>query len=180
MAEGRELGRKQGLEAGRREGFEIGQREGREAAIGEINQRAAYLQQVLDFMSRPLEQLDQLVENQLAELAVAVARQLVRRELKTSPGEIVAVVREAVALLPAAGSQVILHLHPEDGELVRQALGLDQAGGGGWKIQEDPTLTRGGCRVDSDLSRVDATVERRLNGAIAAVLGDQRREKDHD
>ena len=35
-------------------------------------------------------------------------------------------------------------------------------------------LPRGGCRVTSENSTIDATVEQRLGAAIAAVLGDER------
>jgi flagellar assembly protein FliH len=43
-----------------------------------------------------------------------------------------------------------------------------------WQIVEDPAMTRGGCRVRSEQSRVDASVEARLNAVIANVLGDER------
>ena len=41
-------------------------------------------------------------------------------------------------------------------------------------IAEDPILPRGGCRVTSENSTIDAQVEQRLGAAIAAVLGDER------
>jgi len=43
-----------------------------------------------------------------------------------------------------------------------------------WAIAEDPVLSRGGCRVTSDNSTIDARVETRLGAAIAAALGDER------
>jgi len=39
---------------------------------------------------------------------------------------------------------------------------------------EDPVITRGGCRISSENSSIDAQVETRLGAAIAAVLGDER------
>jgi len=35
-------------------------------------------------------------------------------------------------------------------------------------------LSRGGCRVTTENSTIDARVEQRLGSAIAAVLGDDR------
>ena len=35
-------------------------------------------------------------------------------------------------------------------------------------------LPRGGCRVTSENSTIDAQVEQRIGAAIAAVLGDER------
>jgi flagellar assembly protein FliH len=43
-----------------------------------------------------------------------------------------------------------------------------------WEIVEDPTLTRGGCEVETDDSRVDATVERRLAQVISNLFGGER------
>jgi len=103
----------------------------------------------------------------------AVAKQLVRRELKTDPGQVLAVVREAMAALPLAARNVRLHLHPEDATLVREMLTLGD-NERGWQIVEDPVLSRGGCKISSDTSQIDASVERRLHTVIANVLGGQR------
>ncbi len=42
------------------------------------------------------------------------------------------------------------------------------------QIVEDPVQNRGGCRVFTDTSQIDSTVESRLNAVIAKVLGGQR------
>ncbi|RMG30702.1 MAG: flagellar assembly protein FliH, partial [Gammaproteobacteria bacterium] len=43
-----------------------------------------------------------------------------------------------------------------------------------WKLVEDPTLSRGGCRVETESSRIDATVEQRLHAVLARFLGGER------
>ena len=139
----------------------------------ELAQRVRRLDSILECMSKPLQELDVAVQEQLAALAGAIARALIRRELKTQPGQIVAVIRDTVALLPASAREVRVHLHPEDAALVRESLAettMDRA----WAIAEDPVLSRGGCRVTSDNSTIDARVETRLGTAIAAALGDER------
>lgn len=177
--EGRKEGKEQGYGKGQQEGYEKGyqqgHQEGLEASRDEIAERAQKLGQILDFMSRPLDELDTTVEQELAHLAIAIARQLMRRELKTAPGEIVAVVRQTLGLLPVASREVRVHLHPEDAELVRDVFALKEESYT-WRIQDDPTLTRGGCRVETNTSSIDASVERRLGAVIAKVLGDERKE----
>ena len=69
--------------------------------------------------------------------------------------------------------KITLHLHPEDASLVRSALALDEMSPA-WEIIEEPLVTRGGCKVDTETSRIDATIENRLAQIIANVLGDQR------
>jgi flagellar assembly protein FliH len=124
-------------------------------------------------LSMPLLDLDKQVVDELVEVSMAVVRQMVRRELKISPGEVVAVVKEALSVLPVTAGDVQLVLHPEDAALVRTAL-LGSDTESPWQIIEDPVLSRGGCRVLTNTSRIDATVENRINAAIAAVMGGER------
>lgn len=172
--EGREQGYKKGQQEGYSEGYQRGYGEGTAAGRDEVLLRIQNLEQILMHMQQPLERLDSAVEEELAQLAAEIARQLVRRELRTSPGEIVAVVREVVGLLPIGNPQVQLHLHPEDAQLLRDTLALGEEGQPQWQIMEDPTISRGGCVVSTDMSRVDATVEKRLGAVIASVLGNER------
>lgn len=157
----------------RQEGFRQGLQEGRDAGLNELREQVQMLEKILGSLDKPFDQLDQSVEQQLAQLAMLVARQLVRRELATDPEQVIAVVREALAALPVAARNVRLVLHPEDVALIRKALSMTE-GQQQMQLVEDPVLTRGGCRVLSDTSQIDASVEARLNAVIAHVLGGQR------
>lgn len=162
----------QGFAAGRAAGCAQALSE-QETLTQELRTRVQQLEGVLNLLSRPLAELDETVLRQLATLAGAIARQLVRRELRTQPEQIIAVIRETVALLPAAARDVRIHLHPEDAALVRERL-VEPAAERAWTLVEDPVITRGGCRISSENSSIDAQVETRLGAAIAAVLGDER------
>jgi len=157
-------GREAGLAAARQE---------QQAAQAEIDRRVQQLGSILEFMSRPLAEVDAQVQRQLAVLAGAIARQVVRRELKIHPDDIIGVIRDTVALLPVTARDVRVHLNPEDATLVRSRL-TEVTSERAWSITEDPILPRGGCRVTSENSTIDAQVEQRVGAAIAAVLGDER------
>jgi len=172
--EGREQGYKKGQQEGHAEGYQRGYAEGLVAGRDEVALRVQHLDQILGFMSQPLNELDKTVEEELTWLATEIARQLVRRELHTAPGEIVAVVREAVSLLPTANAGVQVRVHPEDARLIREVLALGREDEPVWRIVEDQTLSRGGCLITTELSRIDATLEKRLGMVIATVLGDER------
>lgn len=163
-------------------GFQKGYKEGAEKARQEFAQRTAdqqsrakLMEQLLRALSAPFEQLDEQVENELATLAIALARQIIRREFKADPGEIVPVVREAINALPVAARHPQIYLHPEDAAFLRQSLSLS-GNHEHWKLIDDPTLTRGDCRVATDNSRIDATVESRLRAIVAQSLGGEREE----
>lgn len=163
-----EEGFARGLEAG-----EVAAQQQQKPVQLALQQRAQRLQAVLDFMAAPLGELDQAVEAQLAALACAIARHVVRRELRIDPSQVVATVRETVGLLPIAARDVRVHLHPEDAAILRERLAEPQTRRA-WTIVEDPVLERGGCRVVTEDSQVDARVETLLGGVIASVMGDQR------
>ncbi|GAB4303219.1 MAG: flagellar assembly protein FliH [Thiohalomonadaceae bacterium] len=167
-----------------REGFETGRKEGLAAAQKEVRATVQRLTQIIHAFSNPLEEVDATVEQELVGLAIAVARQIIRRELKTDPGQVVAVVREALAALPAAARRVTIHLHPEDAVLVREAL---PSGGeeSNWRIVEDARLSRGGCRIHAEHSQIDATVDKRIAAIVTHLLGGERAtdmtaEDEHD
>lgn len=128
---------------------------------------------MLEALSRPLGQVDDVIHEQIATLALLIARAVVRRELRADPSQIIGIVRETVALLPASGRGARVGLHPEDAAVVREC--LTPAGPeASWSIVEDPALSRGDCRVYTDYARLDARIETRLNEALAALVGEER------
>jgi flagellar assembly protein FliH len=157
------------------EAYEVGLREGREAGEGEMRRRADRFDELLVALARPFDRLDESVEKQLVELAMTVVRQLFRREIKMEPSHVIGVVRDAIKLLPAASQNVVVHLHPEDAALVRETLSLDD-GDNAWSIVEDPLTARGGCKITTDNSQVDAQADTRVNAIINAISGDERQQ----
>ncbi|MGD9842453.1 MAG: FliH/SctL family protein [Steroidobacteraceae bacterium] len=147
--------------------------------INTLEQRSKQFDAVLNAFVEPVKQLDEEIESQLVSLAIAIARHLVRRELRTDPSQIIAVVREAVGLLPLAQRNVRVHLHPQDATLVRELLAQPQYETA-WTVVEDPVMTRGGCRVSTDVSQVDARLETRLAVVLKHLLSDDRRDRRNE
>lgn len=144
-----------------------------EQATAKLNTQSARIEKLLNALARPLSDVDQQVETELVTLALTVARQLVRRELRIDPTQVIAIVRESVALLPASTRDIRVHLHPEDAAVVRERLAAP-AGERAWTIVEDPVTTRGGCRVTTDTALIDARLETRIQAVINEILGDER------
>ena len=142
-------------------------------AANQMKSQLATIDKMLAAVSQPFKELDSQVEEQLVQLAVTIARQLVRRELRMDPAQVIAIIRETVALLPAATRDVRVHLHPEDANVVREKLATPSADRA-WTIVEDPVMTRGGCRVTTDTAHIDQRLETRIQGIMAALLGEER------
>lgn len=157
-------GREAGLAAARAE---------TEQGLEKLKAQVARFEGTIETLAQPLQMMNEDVEQQLLALAVTIARHLVRRELKIDPAQVIAIIRETVALLPAAARDVRVHLHPEDATIVRERLATP-TGDRAWTIVEDPVMTRGGCKVTTDTALIDARMETRVSEVIAAVLGEER------
>lgn len=154
-------------EEARRSGWEQGLSEGRQAARGELKLQADRLQRIIEQLASPLAQAGQDVQDELVNLAMAIARQVVVRELNTQPEQIRDVVTQAIAALPVGNRHLRIHLHPEDAHLLIENIDVHE--GGSWKIIEDVSLTRGGCIVDAGATRIDARLETRLQDILGRL-----------
>lgn len=161
---------------GHAKGFEQGQKEGLAAGKKQIDDAARRLEKIIKAFTQPMDEVDETVEEELLALALVVARQVIRREILQDPQLILAVVREAMSELPTAARQVRLYLHPDDATLVREISHADDGEERAWKIVDDVTISRGGCRIESQTSRIDASVEKRLETVVANIFGDRDNE----
>lgn len=168
MSKAQQQGYDEGFSAGRNEGHVQGLRDGQ-----------AQFQTLINALSHSFDEMDEIVVQELAKLSLTISRQLLRREIKTEPGEVVAVVREALTILAANSNQAKVYLHPEDAALVRSALMVAE-NDASWSVVEDPALTRGGCRVSTEVSYIDASIEARIAEIGAHILGGERVSDDHN
>jgi flagellar assembly protein FliH len=156
-----------------KEAFEQGLAEGREAGRAQVRAQVEQLAGMFYDLAKPFEELDAEVERELLSLAMALARQIVRRELKADPTQIIGIIREAIAALPVAARDVRVHLHPEDAAVVRQNLAPTE-NERAWGIIEDPVMARGGCQITTATSRIDARLETRLGAIVSELMGTER------
>lgn len=139
--------------------------EGYQAGYQEGAQRMAAL---LNTMEQALQQADQDIAQDLLGLSLEVARQMVQQTLKTNPEILLNTIREAIGSLPHFNPGAHLVLHPDDATMVRASMG-EQLAHTGWKIFEDAQITRGGARVETAHSQIDATLENRWQRIVAAI-----------
>lgn len=171
--EGFALGKQEGFQAG----FVDGSKKGYDENVHLIEVRTTQLISLLESFATPFKTLDESVELALADLSVKIAKQILHREIELDSGQVTAAVKAAVAALPIASQNVKLYLNPEDAELVRFNLGLDETPSA-WTIIEDASITRGGCKLDTEISHVDATVENRLDAVLETLFGEDFKHKE--
>ncbi|HMA99035.1 MAG TPA: flagellar assembly protein FliH [Wenzhouxiangella sp.] len=159
--------------AGRREGLDKGLAEGRD----EVRHQVRLLKSMIQSLQQPLAAIDSTVENELAELAVAIARHVIDDELQTHPESILKLVPLAVADLPAGSRDVRVRVHPDDAKLLHEHL-PDGDGEARWGLTEDARVRRGGCQIETPNSTVDATLEKRLEAVVSKVFGEDEEDSD--
>jgi len=161
------------------EAYAAGLQEALQAAQGEIRQQLSLFEKLLQGLAVPFAELDDTVEDELVTLVIALVKQLVRRELRSDPGQIIAVVREAVEALPVSTRRIQLRLHPEDATLVQELYKMSSEEQT-WEIMQDPTISRGGCKVMTSTSLVDASLETRLSQLFAQVFGERQADAEEE
>jgi flagellar assembly protein FliH len=160
----------------RQEGYQDGYRNGLAALESykqtQAAQMAAHMSDQVgalasDFHQR-LEALEQQLAGRIAGVALELARQVVRTELKIHPELVVDVAEQALGALLASARQVIVRLNPEDHALALPHLS-DMMAARGARMVPDPSVNRGGCVVESDIAVIDAAIEARWDRAAASM-----------
>jgi len=166
LDEGRTQGHADGRAEGHAEGFAAGSAEGEQAASQELEQ----LRTVAASFGNAVAQADETIAKDVLDLALRLARGMVRTGLDVRPELIMSVVRDAINQLPILQQPALLMLNPQDAELVRHGM-AEELATGGWRIIENGAIARGGCRVETASNQIDAQVEarwQRLTHALAA------------
>lgn len=148
----------------RDEGYRVGFNEGQQTALTEAQKLSALVQK----LDEAITGMEGEVADELLALSLEVSRQVVREAVRLQPEAILAVVKEALLQLPHQHAMV--YLQPDDAALVRIHLG-EQLAHAGHRIQDDPALTRGDCRIEAGNTRADATLESRWQRVIAGLGG---------
>ena len=153
----------------RAKGYEVGRWEGLDAGHQTLQEGAQRLAQLYDEAAHPFRQITENVETELAKLAAAIAKEIVRQELKTQPELILETVSQACSVLSASARDVDVHLHPDDVAIVKDGL-KDDPPAQHWRIIEDRSLARGDCQINSSAEFIDATLQTRIDAIVAGLL----------
>ncbi|GAB2853827.1 flagellar assembly protein FliH [Pseudoduganella ginsengisoli] len=140
-------------------GYAAGHAEGHADAIAlgkeETDQKLLPLRDLADNFSEALREADTVIAADVLELALQLAKAMLKQALQVRPSLILPIVREAIEYLPSLQQPALLMLNPEDAEVVREGIG-EELDKGGWRVIDDPSIERGGCKVDTASNQIDA------------------------
>ena len=153
-----------GFSDGEKKGYEQGERDGRDAAKKQFESVLQSLRQMLAELESLRRRESRNLEKELVELALAVARKVVGREVTVRPDTVAHLLHEAIGHLEHAGTLTI-RLNPADlerlSDVSSQVLsGLNDPGR--VRFEADASLSVGGCFIESEAGEMDVRVEQRL------------------
>ena len=167
LDQGRAAGYEEGFQQGHDEGLLAGKAAGEQLAAAEAKQLQEELsirwQQLFEHMRQPALQISEGVERQLVTMTATLAQAVCMHEISTNPLVIQQVLQRAVEELSEQAEQIKIALHPEDLALIESRWDEQERNEMGWRLLTDESLTRGGCIVTTPVTRVDATLEARIN-----------------
>lgn len=150
---------------GFQKGFAQGSEEGHAAALAnaasQIAEAQAEAKEIILAARGQAHEMLQLAETQIVDIALTIARKVLKREIDENPMTILPIVKEALSKV-VDQDNIVLRVNPDDTELLEHAKrDLQHMIGGDKKlaIVADHTVSPGGCLIDTESGTVDASID---------------------
>jgi flagellar assembly protein FliH len=144
--------RKEAYTKGMQEGFAVGMAKAREHAATERQQFA----QLMESFKNALENADEAIADDVLSLALDIAKSMLKTKLSVDPAAVIPVVVDAIHYLPSVQKPARILVHHEDAHILREYMS-EELSSQEWLIQEDSSIERGGCLVETGANQIDAT-----------------------
>jgi flagellar assembly protein FliH len=151
-------------------GYEQGERAGLEAGGKRADAMLRRLSQTLDQLGDLRRTMIRETEGQMVELALAIARRIVRREVALDQHLTLSMARLALERLGERTAATV-RLHPDD--LAATSSGRSEWSGSHVTVVADASVRRGGCRIESDFGSVDASIDAQFREVARALLAEE-------
>lgn len=155
-------------EAGFAEGYEEGLEEGRQKALAKASDLLSLLESTVEEAVRLRAASLRALEDDFLKLSVFLADKVIRKAVEADISWLKPIIKEALEALGTVDQMVVL-LNPVDYALLQnyqQDLSLTRTK---LVFEQDPSITQGGCLIESETGLIDARLERRL-GKLAHHL----------
>ncbi|MBI4477480.1 MAG: hypothetical protein HY654_09920 [Acidobacteria bacterium] len=164
-------------------GYAQGEKVGMEAGAKRADAMLRRLANTLEELHTLRASMIRSTDRQLVQLALAIAKRILRKEVKVDEELTLALARVALDRLGETSGPTTIRLHPDD-HSVLTALGSLTQVSRHLTIVADSAISRGGCLVESEFGYIDASIDTQFQ-ELARVLvdtddGDAARLSDDD
>jgi flagellar assembly protein FliH len=153
------------------EAYELAYAEGLQKAQSQVDAIVEKFHQGIASLELLRDQICRETEEQLVELALIIAREVINSDPEGRRAFTNQMVDEALNHLREAQT-ITLRMSPDDIAAVRQRHPELAKGNGVLRIVEDRVCELGGVIAETDMGRIDASVERRLSEVARELLAD--------
>jgi len=151
------------------EGYALGLEEGRQAGLdagqAEIRRQSEWLETLAEALNTARLKQDERLAREVLELALGIAKQIIRAGIKTKPELILPVVREALLSLPSLSGHHKVMVHPDDAAMVDEWFSREYAQMS-CRVLADADMEPGGFRIENTHSDLDASLASRWREVI--------------
>jgi len=156
--------RKAAYTRGVQEGFSVGMANAHEM----VQNDKQHLLRLMDAFSLALEQSDEKIANDVLALALDIAKSMLKVKLNIDPAILLPVVMDAIHYLPHIQQPARILVNRDDAQMLREYM-ADEIASQQWQVQEDHTIERGGCMIETGANQIDASNALRWKRISAAL-----------
>jgi len=146
-------------------GFAAGEKAGREFGLKQVEASHQVIARLIQELQQVKPALLENAEKEILQIAFAVSRHILRKEIGQSPERLLGSVRAALQKMGQIETLVI-HLHPHDLERLRRERNkvVELVGNVQWfRLEADASLHEGECVVESNDQIVDLRIDSQLS-----------------
>lgn len=157
-------------------GFASGERAGRELGLKQVEASHQLVARLIEALQKVKPALLENAEKEILQIAVAVARRILRQEFSHNPEHLLRAIRAVLQKMGQIESLVI-RLHPHDLERLRKERNkvVELVGNVQWfRLEPDASLLQGECLVESNAQIVDLRIDSQLS-----VIEEELLKTDH-
>lgn len=164
---GHEIGRQAGVEEGKQSGHKEGLQQGIEAGQVEISQQVEHLKKLMTQLVDPIGEQRKQVELSTLNVALALSRTIIHRELKLDSSSIQVALTQIYQSLPKMDQGLVLTINPADKVHLDRVLETIE---NQIELKQDSKIMVGGFLLETSSQLIDYTIEKRFQKVVHEML----------
>ncbi|MBI3594070.1 MAG: hypothetical protein HY200_03865 [Nitrospirae bacterium] len=145
-------------------GFSAGEQAGKEQGLKEVEAQFHFLTELVEKLKSVEQELVKSSQNDVIQLSLAVAKQIIQKEIAQTPDRLQATIREAMNKMDQS-DKFVIRLHPADkatlsqngASIVQEVQKLKSI-----RFEADSNLQPGECIIESHAKMIDGRVDSQL------------------
>ena len=151
--------------SGREEGYQRGYSEGQQTANSLLEQSRERIDKLVASVTDEIEEEKKNLQAMFTQLLIRLCSAVCLKELAIE-SNIEEIVSRALAALPLSESQITVYLNPADYKILAPSVERQQK----WKLEANEDVLVGGCKVSSENSEIDFTLQQRVSQIAEQVF----------